>query len=40
MGQPKSADGPAGAPKVGDEQDGYLFKGGDPSQPSSWEKVR
>jgi hypothetical protein len=35
-----ATDKPTGAPKVGDEQDGYLFKGGDPSQPSSWEKVR
>jgi hypothetical protein len=36
----RATDKPTGAPKVGDEQDGYLFKGGDPSQPSSWEKVR
>ena len=26
-------------PKPGDVQDGYRFKGGDPSQESSWEKV-
>ncbi|MCC2649877.1 MAG: hypothetical protein K0R61_62 [Microvirga sp.] len=37
---PSAAPAPAGPPKVGDTQDGYLFKGGDPSQPSSWEKVR
>lgn len=30
---------PAGAPKVGDVQKGYRFKGGDPSKPGSWEKV-
>jgi hypothetical protein len=30
----------AAPPKVGDTQDGYLFKGGDPSKPESWEKVR
>jgi hypothetical protein len=27
------------APKVGAVQDGYKFKGGDPSKPSSWEKL-
>ena len=27
------------APKVGTVQDGYKFKGGEPSNPSSWEKV-
>lgn len=31
---------PAAPPKTGDVQDGYLFKGGDPSKPESWEKVR
>lgn len=31
---------PAAPPKVGDVQDGYLFKGGDPSKPESWEKVQ
>jgi hypothetical protein len=30
---------PAGAPNVGDERDGYRFKGGDPSQQSSWERI-
>lgn len=28
-----------GAPKPGDIQDGYRFKGGDPADPSNWEKV-
>jgi hypothetical protein len=27
------------APRVGAVQDGYKFKGGDPSKPSSWEKL-
>jgi len=27
------------APKIGAVQDGYKFKGGDPSKPSSWEKL-
>ena len=30
---------PISAPKVGAVQDGYKFKGGDPSKPSSWEKL-
>lgn len=33
--QPQSQ---AGAPRVGEVRRGYVFKGGDPSQPSSWEK--
>jgi hypothetical protein len=37
---PSGAKPRAAAPKVGDVQDGYLFKGGDPSQPSSWERVK
>lgn len=35
---PKSAPRPA-APKVGDVQDGYRFKGGDPSKRENWESV-
>lgn len=35
-----AASTPAAPPKVGEVVDGYLFKGGDPSQPSSWEKTR
>jgi hypothetical protein len=30
---------PISAPKIGAVQDGYKFKGGDPSKPSSWEKL-
>lgn len=30
---------PAGAPKPGAVQDGYRFKGGNPADPASWEKV-
>jgi len=30
---------PISAPKAGAVQDGYKFKGGDPSKPSSWEKL-
>lgn len=26
------------APRVGDTEDGYVFKGGDPSKPENWEK--
>jgi hypothetical protein len=29
-----------GAPQVGEVQDGYRFKGGDPSQQTSWERVQ
>jgi hypothetical protein len=32
------AESQSGAPQVGDEHDGYIYKGGDPSKPESWEK--
>ena len=35
--EPKEAPQPS-VPKAGDVQDGYKFKGGDPSKQSSWEK--
>lgn len=31
---------PTSAPRVGEVQQGYRFKGGDPSQQTSWEKVK
>jgi flagellum-specific peptidoglycan hydrolase FlgJ len=31
---------PAAPPKAGDVQEGYRFKGGNPSDPNSWEKVQ
>lgn len=34
-----SADGPKAPPQVGETRYGYRFKGGDPSEPSSWEKA-
>jgi hypothetical protein len=38
----KGGGGPApkGGPKPGDIEEGYRFKGGDPSKPSNWEKVK
>lgn len=27
------------APKIGEKRDGYIYKGGDPASPSSWEKM-
>lgn len=34
------ASGGAKAPRQGDVQDGYRFKGGNPADPKNWEKVR
>lgn len=35
----RSQPAPANAPAVGAVEEGYRFKGGDPSNPNSWEKV-
>jgi len=35
-----AANTPAGAPAVGAVEDGYRFKGGNPSDPANWEQVR
>jgi hypothetical protein len=37
-GQPSAA--PSGAPAVGSVEDGYRFKGGDPSKQENWEPVQ
>lgn len=37
---PQSAAPAGGGPKVGDVQDGYRFKGGNPADQSSWERVQ
>jgi hypothetical protein len=31
---------PASGPKIGEVQQGYRFKGGNPADQSSWEKVK
>jgi hypothetical protein len=33
------AGSPAGAPKAGDVDEGYRFKGGDPADPNNWEQI-
>jgi hypothetical protein len=35
-----SGNAPTGGPAVGAIQKGYRFKGGNPSDPNSWEKVK
>lgn len=37
---PAGGAGAPGVPKPGDVQDGYRFKGGDPADPNSWERVQ
>ena len=37
---PPAASAPQGAPSVGAVQQGFRFKGGDPANPASWEKVQ
>lgn len=36
----KRASAPQGGPSVGAVEDGYRFKGGDPSKPESWERAQ
>lgn len=36
--RPQSPAPPSGAPRVGTVQDGYVYMGGDPSNPKSWRK--
>jgi hypothetical protein len=38
LAEERAGGGASGAPKVGEVIDGYRFKGGDPSQESSWER--
>ncbi len=38
--EPKPADEPPAMPKVGDVEDGYVFNGGDPSDPKNWTKAK
>lgn len=38
--QPAALKPPSGGPAVGTVENGYRFKGGDPAQPSSWERAK
>jgi hypothetical protein len=39
FGKSSSSSGAPSAPKPGDVQQGYRFKGGDPANPANWDKV-
>lgn len=38
--QPQAQSAPASGPRAGEVVDGYRFKGGNPSDPNAWEKVK
>jgi len=39
VGSEANAETPAGGPKVGAEEDGYVFTGGDPKDKKNWKKA-